>query len=623
MAKYLGIEIDYSRDSLLTSFGIATLKDRYLTSEEKSPQEAFARAATTFADNAEHAQRIYDYASKLWFMFATPVLSNGGTERGMPISCFLNYVDDSRKGLSEHYDENIWLASNGGGIGGYWGHVRSDGTATSHGSKSTGSIPFLHVVDSQMLAFNQGTTRRGSYAAYMDITHPEIEEFILMRKPTGGDINRKSLNLHHGINITDEFMQLIEDCMKDPYTNDDWDLVDPNSGKVVKTVSAKELWMRILETRMQTGEPYIHYIDRSNEKLPESQKNAGLKVHQSNLCSEITLATDDLRTAVCCLSSINAAKYDEWKDSELFVEDLIRFLDNVLESFVENVFDKLSRDSLDDLYSKGSLTVEKMQRLAKRKKVQGLVKAAFSAHRERSLGLGMMGFHTLLQSKNIPFESPMAHGLNLSIFEKVNQEANAASEKLAKEKGEAPDLVGSGKRNAHLIAIAPNASSSIICGGTSPSIEPIRANVYTHKTLSGSFVVKNYILEKILEEKGMNTKEVWKSINQNAGSVQHLDCLTEWEKDVFKTAMEIDQIWVIDHAANRQDFICQSQSLNLFFMADEQIRYLHDVHFLAWKKGLKTLYYCRSEAIHRAENISLKIDRQKIENYETCLSCEG
>jgi ribonucleoside-diphosphate reductase alpha chain len=622
MTKYLGIEIDYNRDEKLTDFGKAVLRDRYLTETEKSPQEAFARAATTFADNLEHAQRIYEYASNLWFMFATPILSNGGTKRGLPISCFLNYVDDSRQGLSDHYDENIWLASNGGGIGGYWGHVRSDGSKTSNGSKSTGSIPFLHVVDSQMLAFNQGTTRRGSYAAYMDISHPEIEEFMLLRKPTGGDMNRKSLNLHHGVNVSDKFMQIIEKCMGNPDADDSWDLIDPNSDEVVRTISAKELWARLLEARMQTGEPYIHFIDRSNEYLPRSQKMRNLKVWQSNLCSEITLATDELRTAVCCLSSLNLATYDEWCDHELFIEDMIRFLDNVLGAFVSAVFDDEALEKLEVLDQKGELNLDIMKGLAKRK-MQGLVKAAWSAHNERSLGMGTMGFHTLLQKRNMPFESAISYGMNMSIFEKIQTQAIAASEKLADEKGEPPDMINTGRRNAHLIAIAPNASSSIICGGTSPSIEPIRANIYNHKTLSGSFVVKNPVLLNLLEEKGENTKEVWKSINQHGGSVQHLEFLTDWEKEVFKTAMELDQSWIIEHAGARQKYICQSQSLNLFFRADEEIRYLHDIHFSAWKKDLKTLYYCRSEAVHRAENVSVQISRQKIEDHGACLACEG
>lgn len=622
MANYLGITIDYSRDNNITEFGQATLKDRYLLSEETSPQEALARAAVSYADNLEHAQRIYNYASRLWFMFSTPILSNGGTNKGSPISCFLSYVDDSRKGLSEHYDENIWLASSGGGIGGFWGHIRSDGSKTSNGVRSTGSIPFMHVVDSQMLAFSQGSTRRGSYAAYMDISHPEIEEFLLLRKPTGGDFNRKCLNLHHAVNISNDFMEIIEKCMEDPSADDSWNLIDPNSKEVVRTVSAKHLWQTILETRMNTGEPYIHFIDHANEKLPESQKNKGLQILQSNLCSEIELATNEFRTAVCCLSSVNLAKFDEWKDDPNFIPDLVRFLDNVLGSFVHEVYTDESLRELEQLEKSGELSLLRMKELAKHGK-EGLIKAAWSAHNERSIGLGAMGFHTYLQSKNIPFEGALAYGQNHRIFSQIKEQALSASEKLAEEKGEPNDMKGTGRRNAHLLAIAPNASSSIICGETSPSIEPLRANIYTQKTLSGSFVVKNPILIKLLEEKGKNTKKIWKSITQHGGSVQHLDFLSEWEKEVFKTAMELSQMWIIEHAANRQNYICQSQSLNLFFVADEEIRYLHDIHFSAWKKKLKTLYYCRSQAVHRVENVSVKIERQKIENYETCLSCEG
>jgi len=623
MADYLGITIDYSRDENITLFGRATLNDRYLMPEEKSPQESFARAAIAFADDKEHAQRIYNYASRLWFMYATPILSNGGTKNGAsPISCFLSYVDDSRRGLSEHYDENIWLASGGGGIGGYWGGVRSDGSKTSNGVRSTGSIPFMHVVDSQMLAFSQGNTRRGSYAAYSNINHPEIEEFILMRKPTGGDSNRKSLNLHHAVNITNDFMELIEKCMKDPDVDDSWNLIDPNSKKVIKTVSAKRLWEMILETRMQTGEPYIHFIDHANNQLPETQKQKGLKIHQSNLCSEIELVTNEFRTAVCCLSSVNLAKFDEWKEDPNFIPDLVRFLDNVLSSFIAEIFTDEALKQLELLESRDELSLLRMKELANEGKT-GLVKAAWSAYNERSLGLGAMGFHTFLQSKNIPFEGALAYGQNHRIFSHIKEQALNASEKLATEKGEPNDMKGTGRRNAHLMAVAPNASSSIICGETSPSIEPMRANVYTQKTLSGSFVVKNTVLAKLLDAKGKNTKAIWKSITQYNGSVQHLEFLSDWEKEIFKTAMELDQMWIIEHAANRQKYICQSQSVNLFFIADEEIKYLHDIHFAAWKKGLKTLYYCRSQAIHRAENISIKIERQKIEDYNTCLSCEG
>ena len=583
--------IDYNRDELLTDFGKTTLKDRYLLPQEESPQDGFMRAAKAFSDNDEMADRIYNYASKLWFMFSTPILSNGGTKRGMPISCFLNYVGDSREGLTGHYTENAWLASVGGGIGGYWGDVRSDGTATSGGSQSSGSIPFLHVVDSEVLAFSQGKTRRGSYAAYMDISHPEIIEFMEMRKPSGGDVHRKCLNLHHGVNLSNEFMQLIDHCVKEPTYDDSWNLIDPHTKKVVRTVSARDLWQKILETRVATGEPYVSFIDTVNESLPEPQKKLGLRVNHSNLCTEITLPTNENRTAVCCLSSVNLEKYDEWKNDTLFVPDLIRFLDNVLQHFIDNAPDELFR-------------------------------ARFSAASERSLGLGAMGFHAYLQSKGIPFESALAKSLNLKIFKKMKEQAVEESKRLAVKRGEAPDMENTGMRNAHLLAIAPNASSSIICGTTSPSIEPYRANAYVQKTMSGSFLVKNKYLEKLLEKKEINNDKTWTSILANRGSVLHIKELSDYEKDTFKTAIEINQQWVIEHAADRQQYICQGQSVNVFVPADVNIKELHDIHMLAWKKKLKTLYYCRSEAIKRAELVSKKIERTIIPEAD-CLACEG
>ena len=583
--------IDYERDNLLTDFGKTTLKDRYLLPEETSPQEGFMRAAKAFSDNDEMAQRIYDYASKLWFMYSTPVLSNAGSKRGMPISCFLNYVGDSREGLTGHYTENAWLASVGGGIGGYWGDVRSDGTQTSGGSQSSGSIPFLHVVDSEILAFSQGKTRRGSYAAYMDISHPEIIEFLEMRKPSGGDVHRKCLNLHHGVNISDEFMHLIDNCIKEPTFDDTWNLIDPHTKKIVRTVSARDLWLKILETRVATGEPYVSFIDTVNEALPETQKKLGLKVNHSNLCTEITLATDENRTAVCCLSSVNLEKYDEWKNNSLFIPDLVRFLDNVLQYFIDKAPDELFR-------------------------------AKFSANSERSLGLGAMGFHAYLQSRGIAFEGALAKSLNMKIFKSIKEQAVEESKRLAVKRGEAPDMEGTGMRNAHLLAIAPNASSSIICGTTSPSIEPYRANAYVQKTMSGSFLVKNKYLEKLLDKKGINNEETWTSILANRGSVLHLDALSDNEKDIFKTAIEINQQWIVEHAADRQKHICQGQSVNVFVPADVNIKELHDMHMLAWKKKLKTLYYCRSEAIKRAELVSKKVERTIIPEAD-CLACEG
>jgi ribonucleoside-diphosphate reductase alpha chain len=589
------IDINYRRDNYLSEFSIKTLEDRYMVDGEISPQDAFARAAKTFADDEAHAQRLYDYASKLWFMFSTPILSNGGTSRGLPISCFLNYVDDSRTGITSHYTENAFLSSVGGGIGGSWDGVRSVGSKTSNGSESTGVIPFLKVVDAEMLAFSQGVTRRGSYAAYLDIGHPEIEEFLDVRKPTGGDINRKSINLHHGVVISDKFMEIIENATRIEGFDDSWDLVDPHSKRVTKTVSAKALWVKLIQNRVETGEPYIMFGDTVQDALPEFQKELGLKARQSNLCSEITLATDEDRTAVCCLSSVNLEEYDEWKDNAQFIPDLVRMLDNVLDHFIEKAPDELE-------------------------------KAKFSAFRERSIGLGAMGFHAYLQRQNIPFESALAKSANMRMFKYIKSEAENATRLLAKERGDCPDGIGYGIRNAHLLAIAPNASSSIICGNTSPSIEPYRANAFTQKTKTGSSLLKNEYLEHHLDEIGMNDEEVWKSILTNGGSVQHLEFLDDYTKDVFKTAVEIDQRWVIDMAADRQKYICQSQSLNVFFPGNVSKQELHAVHMMAWKQKVKTLYYLRSEAVKRAENVSVEALRQYIfdsidEN--ACLACEG
>ena len=587
--------IDYKRDNYLSEFSHKTLQDRYLIAGETSPQDAFARAARAFSDNDAHAQRLYDYASKLWFMFSTPILSNGGTARGLPISCFLNYIEDSRTGLTGHYTENAFLSSVGGGVGGSWSDVRSVGSKTSNGSESTGVIPFMKVVDAEMLAFSQGVTRRGSYAAYLDISHPEIEEFLDVRKPTGGDINRKSVNLHHGVVISDKFMELIEQATREPGFDDSWDLIDPHTKQVIKTVSAKTLWVKLIQNRVETGEPYIMFGDTVNAALPEFQKEMGLSVHHSNLCSEITLPTNEGRTAVCCLSSVNLEEFDEWKNNKDFIPDLIRMLDNVISYFVSHAPAQLE-------------------------------KAKTSAEQERSLGLGAMGFHAYLQRRNVPFESPMAVGANKMMFEHIKKEAKNASDQLCKERGPCHDGYHAGIRNAHLLAVAPNASSSIICGNTSPSIEPYRANAFTQKTKSGSSLLKNEYLEHALQELDQDTDEVWKSIITNNGSVQHLDFLDDWTKDVFKTAVEIDQRWIIEMAADRQKEICQSQSLNVFFPANVSKQELHAIHMMAWKKKVKTLYYLRSEAIKRAETVSDEALRQYIFDSmddEGCLACEG
>ena len=621
---YLGIEINYDKEKNFNKFSIDTLKDRYFWDKETTAQEALARASVfgaTFKGDTdfELAQRLYEYSSSCWFMFSTPILSNGGTTRGLPISCFLNYVPDSRGGLSSHYDENIWLASSGGGIGGYWGHIRSNGVSTTHGSRSTGSIPFMHVVDSQMLAFNQGVTRRGSYAAYMDISHPEIEEFINMRKESGGDINRKNLNLHNGVNITDVFLTAVKN-------NEDWRLIDPKSKEAVKIINARDLWWQILHARAETGEPYMVNIDRCNEHLPKQQKDLGLKIQQSNLCSEITLPTDEERTAVCCLSSVNLEYFDEWSKEDLFIKDLITMLDNILQHYIDNAIDTKQLGE----YSANFKRFQKYVREGK----EGFTKSAYSAYRERSLGLGAMGFHAYLQSKQIPFEGLFATSFNHKAFTYIKSKATEATEELAVERGEAPDIHGSGRRNANLMAIAPNASSGIICSGTSPSIEPFRANCYTHKTLSGSYQVKNKYLEKLLKSKGLKNKEldvIWKDIFANEGSVQQLDILNDQEKEIFKTANEINQIWIVEHAYQRQQYICQAQSVNLFFTTpkstedqkvhDDYMQYVNDVHWYGMHT-LKSLYYFRTNAARNVENVNIKIPRIKLDDVE-CIACEG
>lgn len=592
MPEYLGISIDYSRDSLFDELGMKRLKESYMREDEKSPQERFAFVSTKFASNPEHAQRLYDYASKHWLSYSTPILSFGRTKKGLPISCFLNYIDDTAEGLSNTLSETNWLSMLGGGVGIGFG-IRSAS------DKSTGVMPHLKIYDSSCLAYRQGTTRRGSYAAYLDISHPDIINFLEMRKPTG-DPNLRCLNMHHGINIPDSFMQIIENCMKDPNFDDSWELKDPNTDEVKEKVSAKELWRRILEMRMQTGEPYIHFIDESNRKLPNFLKEKGLKVNQSNLCSEIILPTSKDRTAVCCLSSVNLEYFDEWKNDKNFLYDVAEMLDNVLQYFIENAPKTISR-------------------------------AVYSAKRERSIGVGSLGFHAYLQSKMIPFESISARIANKNMFMHIEKELHSANLTLGKIRGEAPDAAGTGLRFSHTMAIAPNASSSIIMGNTSPSIEPYKANAYRQDTLSGSFLAKNKFLNKILKERiGEDSQEIWSSIIANGGSVQHLECLTEDEKAVFKTAIEIDQLWIIEHAAVRQEYIDQGQSVNVFFKPDVNVKYLHAVHFLAWKQKLKTLYYCRSEKIAKADKVSEKIVRKKIEDIdmkqladgETCVACE-
>ncbi len=598
------VHIDRTRDASLTEFGKATLQDRYLLPDEGF-QDLFARVAIWYSDNSDHAQRIYDYISKLWFMPATPVLSNGGTNRGLPISCFLNESGDSLENIVELWNENVWLASLGGGIGSYWGNVRSIGEKVGRNGKTSGIIPFIRVMDSLTLAISQGSLRRGSAAIYLPIWHPEIEEFIELRRPTGGDPNRKALNLHHGVLVPNRFMEAVE-------KNEEWALKSPKDGHVVDRVNARDLWIRLLTARIETGEPYIIYIDHVNDSIPDHHKMAGLSVKMSNLCSEITLPTgrDHLgndRTAVCCLSSLNLEKFEEWQDHPTFIEDVMRFLDNVLTDFIGKAPDSMKR-------------------------------AKYSAMRERSVGLGVMGFHSFLQSKMIPIEGAMAKVWNRRMFQHIKRQADEASVKLAHERGACPDAADYGimERFSNKMAIAPTASISIITGGASPGIEPNAANAYTHKTLSGSFPVRNPYLKKVLAEKGRDNEDTWSSIITNEGSVQHLDCLSQDEKDVFKTAFEIDQRWLIEHAADRTPFICQAQSLNVFLPANVHKADLHRIHWDAWKKGVKSLYYCRSKSIQRAESAASwqrAKDAEPVQQaatvsagaeskYEECLACQ-
>ena len=586
--SHLGITIDKRRDKDLSEQAYKLLKDYYCNEDENSPQQAYARAAVAYCGgDLELAQRIYDAVSKGWFMFASPVLSNapraGEKAKALPISCFLTYVPDSLEGLIDHSAELRWLSVKGGGVGGHWSDIRAIS------DKAPGPMPFLHTVDADMTAYRQGKTRKGSYAAYMDVSHPDIIEFLNMRVPTG-DVNRKNLNLHHAINITDSFMRAVE-------RGEMWDLKDPNDNTVRESMPARTLWQQILEVRYRTGEPYLNFIDTANAALPHTMKAKGLKIHGSNLCNEIHLPTSDDRTAVCCLSSVNLEKYDEWKDSTL-IRDLTRFLDNVLQFFIDNAGDEISR-------------------------------ARYSATQERSLGLGAMGWHSLLHQKRIAFDSPQARELNREVFKHIKLEAVKESNMMGFERGEAPDMQGTGRRNAHLLAIAPNANSSIIVS-TSPSIEPSKANAYTHRTRAGSHLVKNKYLEEELIKVDRNTQDVWSSIITNGGSVQHLDFLSQEVKDVFKTAIELDQLVLVEQAADRQEYLCQGQSLNLFFPAGADKKDLHKAHFAAWKLGTKGLYYLRTETSQRAENVSLKVARDALKDFETqalsqeeCVACQG
>jgi ribonucleoside-diphosphate reductase alpha chain len=606
------VRVDRSRDALLTDFGRATLDDRYLMPGE-SYQDLFARVASFYSDDTAHAQRLYDYISKLWLMPATPVLSNGGTARGLPISCFLNEASDSLDGIVGLWNENVWLASKGGGIGSYWGNLRSIGEKVGMNGKTSGVIPFIRVMDSLTLAISQGSLRRGSAAVYLPVAHPEIEEFVEIRRPTGGDPNRKALNLHHGILVSDDFMRAVEE-------DQPWPLRSPKDNSIVRSIQARSLWIRILTARVETGEPYLVFSDHVNNARPQHQKLAGLEVKTSNLCSEITLPTGldqygKQRTAVCCLTSVNLETWMEWKDHPLFIEDAMRFLDNVLQDFIYRAPD-------------------------------GMERAKYSAARERSVGLGVMGFHSFLQLQNVPFESVIAKVWNKRMFAQIRKQADAASRLLAEERGACPDAADYGimERFSNKIAIAPTASISIIAGNTSPGIEPIAANVFLQKTLSGSFTVRNRPLQGLLASYGQDNEEVWSSITLNKGSVQHLDFLSEQEKAVYKTAFELDQRWVIEHAADRTPYVCQSQSVNVFLPANVHKRDLHEIHMLAWKRGMKSLYYCRSLSIQRADTVSdmpqsallsfgvsaandmaplpLAAKAAASTNYEECLACQ-
>ncbi|WP_254447684.1 ribonucleoside-diphosphate reductase subunit alpha [Sphingomonas sp. ID1715] len=597
-ARPYAVEVDHSRDALLTDFGKETLKDRYLLPGE-SYQDLFVRVASAYADDAAHAQRLYDYISKLWFMPATPVLSNGGTGRGLPISCYLNSVDDSLEGIVNTWNENVWLASRGGGIGTYWGSVRGIGEPVGLNGKTSGIIPFVRVMDSLTLAISQGSLRRGSAACYLDISHPEIEEFLEIRKPSG-DFNRKALNLHHGVLIPDAFMEAVRD-------GSEWVLRSPKDGSERGKVDARALFQKLVETRLATGEPYIVFSDHVNKAMPRHHQELGLKVSTSNLCSEITLPTgrDHLgndRTAVCCLSSLNLETWDEWNGDKQFIEDVMRALDNVLQDYIDRAPPEMAR-------------------------------AKYSASRERSVGLGVMGFHSFLQARGIPFESAMAKSWNLKMFRHIRARADEASMLLATERGPCPDAAERGvmERFSCKMAIAPTASISIICGGTSACIEPIPANIYTHKTLSGSFSIRNPYLEKLLAEKAKNSDAVWNSILEKGGSVQHLDFLTQEEKDCYKTSFEIDQRWLLELAADRTPYIDQSASLNLFIPADVEKWDLLMLHFRAWELGIKSLYYLRSKSVQRAgfaggveadNTPDLRQIEVEAKDYDECLACQ-
>lgn len=606
---YHGISIDLSRDSKFDQLGLIRLKDSYMRDDEQSPQHRFAFVSKQFGSNLAHAQRLYEYASKHWLSYSTPILSFGRNARGQPISCFLPYLHDSANGLVDCLSEVNWLSMLGGGVGIHVGIRGAD-------EKSVGVMPHLKVYDASSLAYKQGTTRRGSYAAFLADNHPDIIQFLEMRKPTG-DQNMRTLNLNHGINFSDAFMSKVDARSKDANFDDSWDLVQPNTGAVTETISAKDLWIRWIEMRMQTGEPYGWFIDTANACMPEHLKKLGLTNNGSNLCTEISLPTNKDRTAVCCLSSVNLEYYDEWKNDPLFLSDVLEMLDNVLTYFIENAPDTIAR-------------------------------AKYSAMRERSVGVGALGFHAYLQKNRIPFESALAKSFNKRVFKHIRTQLNAANIRLAEERGACPDGVDGGAfvRCSHVMALAPNASSSIIMGNTSPSCEPYAANVYRQDTSSGAFITKNRFLDELLMEESRKHKnsQMWyddtiASIISNDGSVQHLEWMSDHDKLVFKTAFEIDQMWVIEHAGDRQPEFDQAQSINVFFRPDASVKYLHDVHMAAWKKKLKSLYYCRSTKLRKADKVGQRVERKRIEDevadergqvqvannteMSQCIACEG
>lgn len=584
------IKMDMSRDALFDTLGLQRLKESYMMDNETSPQERFAYVSKAFASSPEHAQRLYEYSSRHWLSYSTPILSFGRSKRGLPISCFLNYMDDSAEGLVDNLSETNWLSMLGGGVGVHLGIRNSD-------DKSTGVMPHLKMYDASSLAYRQGRTRRGSYAAFLDISHPDIIQFLEMRKPTG-DQNLRTLNLNHGVNITNKFMKVVENAMLDDSFDDSWELINPANNEVIEVVSAKYLWQKLLDLRMQTGEPYLIFIDEANMMMPHWLRKEGMTINGSNLCTEIFLPTSKDRTAVCCLSSLNLEYFDDWKGDEQFIPDVMEMLDNVLQYFIDNAPSSVHR-------------------------------AVYSATFERSIGIGALGFHAYLQKNMLAFEGVMAKMANMDIFRHINKECERGDTYLADKRGACPDAAkhGVNRRFSHHMAIAPNASSSIIMGNTSPSIEPYRGNAYRQDTLSGAYVTKNKWLGRELAKRGMDDDDTWASIIANDGSVQHLD-IDDNMKAVFKTAMELDQRWIVELASDRQGFIDQGQSVNLFFRPDVEIKYLHAVHFMAWKMGLKSLYYLRSDKVRRADKVGSRVERLEIDlssivNGETCLACEG